>query len=292
MYLIIGASGFIGSHLYEQCRGNGIDVLGTYCTHSYNPEWVRFDICADDLNEFCIKHLNGKDLDAVVLCGANGNVDSCKKNGVESNLLNVTGTQRIFGQANALGAKCVFLSSEAVFDGKKGMYAEEDATNPVTVYGMQKLQVEQYMIHNIDDYLILRISRAVGSRFGERDIFDEFYRKMAGNEEIVCLKNQSFCLTEIGDITYGILKALNKNITGLYHLSSGNYVSRYELARLYGKRVFGGYENIVEREYSDMSFLDNRHIYGGLKGDRIGKMLGMEYKTIEDIMNKYLQSVI
>lgn len=292
MYLIIGASGFIGSHLYEQCRGNGIDVLGTYCTHSYNPEWVRFDICADDLNEFCIRHLNGKDLDAVVLCGANGNIDSCKKNGVESSLLNVTGTQRILGQADALGAKCVFLSSEAVFDGKKGMYAEEDATNPVTVYGMQKLQVEQYMIHNIHDYLILRISRAVGSRFGERDIFDEFYRKMTGNEEIVCLKNQSFCVTEIGDITYGILKALNKNITGLYHLSSRNYVSRYELARLYGKRVFGGYENIVEREYSEMAFLDNRHLYGGLKGDRIGKMLGMEYKRIEDIMNKYLQSVI
>ncbi len=291
MYLIIGASGFIGSHLYEQCRGNGIDVLGTYCTHSYNPEWIRFDICADDLYDFCIRYLNGKDLDAVVLCGANANIDSCKKNRIESSLLNVTATQRILEQADVLGAKCVFLSSEAVFDGTKGMYAEEDATNPVTVYGMQKLRVEQYMIHNISDYLIFRISRAVGSRFGEQDIFDEFYRKMVGNEEIVCLKNQSFCLTEIGDITQGIINALNQNISGLYHLSSANYISRYKLGQLYGKRMFGGYENIIEKEYSSMSFLDNRHIYGGLKGDKIGEVLGLEYKDLEDILERYIASI-
>ena len=290
MYLIIGASGFIGSHLYEQCRGNGIDVLGTYCTYSYNPEWVRFDICADDLNEFCIRHLNGKDLDAVVLCGANGNIDSCKKNGVESSLLNVTGTQRILGQADALGAKCVFLSSEAVFDGKKGMYTEEDATNPVTVYGMQKLKVEQYMIHNIRDYLIFRISRAVGSRFGERDIFDEFYKKMTGNKEIVCLKDQSFCLTEVGDIVKGILQTLEQKMSGLYHLSSANYISRYELARFYGAKMFGGYNKISEQEYSEMNFLDNRHIYGGLSGGKLEKLIGIKYLSITDIMENYLES--
>lgn len=81
--------------------------------------------------------------------------------------------QKILAKANKLGIKSIFLSSEAVFDGRKGMYTEEDIPNPITLYGKQKLQIE-----NLNDYLIFRISRATGSSFGEKDIFDEFYNKI------------------------------------------------------------------------------------------------------------------
>lgn len=290
MHLIIGASGFIGRHLYDHCKKDGIDVLGTYYTHPYNPELVKFDICSDNLGEFCIRYLNGRAPEVVIICGANGNIDSCKKNEVESNLLNVRNTQRILYQANVLGSKCVYLSSEAVFDGKKGMYAEEDAVNPITVYGMQKLQVEQYMAQNIKDYLVFRISRAVAHQFGEKDIFDEFYNKMIRKEPIICLKNQSFCLTDIDDITFAILKALSQKLVGLYHLSSRNYISRYMLARLFGERIQGGYEKIAENEYESMSFVDNRGIYGGLRGDRLAQILDMRYKSVTDILDSYYQS--
>lgn len=291
MYLIIGASGFIGSHLYERCKRDGIDVVGTYYIHANNSEWIKFDICFDDLSSFCARYLNGKIPDVVIICGANGDIDSCKSNETKSNLLNVVGTQRILGQADAMGVKCVFLSSEAVFDGTKGMYTEEDAVNPITVYGKQKVQVEQYIIHNIKDYLVFRISRAVGNRFGEKDIFDEFYHKIVQKKEIVCLKDQSFCITEIDDIAQGILGAMDQNLTGLYHLSSGNYISRYELARLYSEKMFGGYGNITERSYSEISFLDNRHIYGGLHGGKLEQIVKLSYKSTSDILDEYVKSV-
>lgn len=291
MYLIIGASGFIGGHLYDYCRKNRIDVLGTYYTHAYNSEWIRFDICSDDLKEKCNKYLNGKIPKAVIICGANGSIDKCKEDEDASNRLNVIGTLRILEQANELGAKCVFLSSEAVFDGNRGMYIEEDVPNPRTVYGRQKLQIEQYMIQNLTNYLIFRISRAVGSQFGEKDIFNEFYTKMIQKEEVICLKNQSFCLTEVEDIAWGIFQALKQKICGLYHLSSANYISRYELAQLYGEKMFGGYDNISEKTYSNMTFLDSRHIYGGLRGDRLEKLLGIKYLSTAEILGKYVESV-
>lgn len=290
MYLIVGASGFIGSHLYEYCKKNKIDVLGTYFTHCYNSEWIKFDMCSDNLNDICVRYLNEKIPEAVIICGANGSVDDCKRDEDASNRLNVVGVSRILDQAGEMGSRCVFLSSEAVFDGTKGMYTEEDVPNPITAYGKQKLQIEQYILHNFKEYLILRISRASGSQFGEKDIFDEFYNKMIQNQEVICLKNQSFCLTEIYDIVQGIIKALEKKICGLYHLSSSNYISRYELAKLYGDKVFGGYNNIMEKECSDISFLDNRHIYGGLRGDRLGELIKIKYKSITDILNEYMNS--
>lgn len=235
MYLIIGASGFIGRHLYDYCIENKIQVLGTYCMHPNNPKWIQFDICSDSLKDMLAKYANGNIPAAIIVCGANSNIDDCKRNDNISNRLNVIGTQKVIDEADQLGIKCVFLSSEAVFDGDKGMYVEDDITNPVTLYGWQKVQIEQYMCHNLKKYLIFRVSRTVGSQFEEKDIFNEFYKKIVRGEEIICLKNQSFCLTEVGDITRGIVKALEMDLNGLFHLSSANYISRYELARRYAK---------------------------------------------------------
>lgn len=287
MYLIIGASGFIGRHLYTYCRKNGIDVLGTFYSHASDEEWVKFDIRGDNLADI----LQGRIPEAVIVCGANTSIDGCKRKEEDSFRMNVEGVRRVLSQAESLGSKSVFLSSEAVFDGKRGMYTEEDIPAPVTIYGRQKVQIEQYMIQNLKKYLILRLSRAAGSRYGEKDIFDEFYHKITRQEEIVCLKNQSFCLTEAEDIAKGIVKALQAGLDGLYHLSSDNYISRYELAVLYAEKVFGGYGKITEKEYSELPFYDNRHIYGGLDGKKLAKRLGIRYLDIHRILDKYMSTM-
>lgn len=290
MYLIIGASSFIGRHLYDCCKKKNIDVLGTYCTHSYYKEWIKFDICSDELNEIWQNNMNGKLPDAVIICGANSKFDSCKKDEEASNRLNVIGTKRILEQASSLGIKTVFFSSEAVFDGEKGFYSEDDVPNPIVVYGQQKLQIEHYMIRYLNNYLILRISKAVGSCYGEEDIFDEFYNKIVKQEDILCLKNRSFCITEVGDIAEVVVRAIEQDLNGLYHLASENYISRYELAKLYANKMFGGYERIEERGYDDFSFLDNRYIYGGLDGRKLTDLLGIHYMSLEEILNNYAKT--
>ncbi len=287
MYVIIGASGFIGSHLYEYCRKNEIDVVGTYHKHSCCSEFIPFDLCTDDFQNTFHQYLREGGSHAVIICGANSSIDSCKRDEEASCALNVTGTKKLLDQAEEMGIKSVFLSSEAVFDGKRGMYTEEDRLNPITVYGKQKMQIEQYMIQSIKNYLIFRISRAVGSSYGEKDIFNEFLLKITRNEEIVCLKDQSFCLTEINDIAKGIIGALEQGLIGLYHLSSANYISRYELANIYAQKIFGYYDKIIEKEYADIPFWDNRHIFGGLNGNKLAGILGIHYMDIDSILNKY-----
>ncbi len=290
MYFIIGASSFIGRHLYEYCKKRQIDVLGTYYAHSHFEEWIKFDICSDNLSDIIRKYCDGKIPSAVILCSAITSIDGCKKDENASNALNVLGIKRVLEQIDKMGTKSVFLSSEAVFDGKRGLYLEEDSPNPVTAYGRQKLQIEQYMIKYLKNYIIFRISRAASSHYGEPDIFDEFYKKIVSQEEIICLKGQSFCLTEVDDIARGIIKALECNLNGLYHLSSANYISRYELAHLFAKKIFGGYDRILEKEYKDIHFSDNRHIYAGLKGDKLAGLLDVQYTSIMEMLDRYKDS--
>ena len=291
MYLIIGASSFIGSHIYWHCKKIGREVLGTYYAHPGCSEWVPFDICKDDLWGFSQRNLAGKPLEAVILCGANASIDKCKRDVQASHLLNVERSWKVLKQAGEMGAKAIFLSSEAVFDGEKGMYVEEDIPSPITVYGRQKLQVEQKISQELENYLIFRISRAVSSSYGEKDILGEFYNKIMAQEDIVCLKNQSFCLTEVEDIARVMIEAIDKDKKGLYHVSSGNYLSRYELALLFADKIFGGYGKIFEKEYRDIPFADKRHIYGGLEGKKLAGLLKFHYMDTEGILQKYKRTI-
>lgn len=290
MYIIIGASSFIGSHLYNYCKKNKIDVLGTYYKNCYNKEWIKFDLQKNKLHKTFFNEIKRNQVKAIILCGANASIDDCKKNEKISNRLNIEDTQKLLKEAADMQIKSVFLSSEAVFDGKKGMYNENDLPHPITLYGKQKLYIEEYILQNIKNYLVLRISRAVGSKFGENDIFNEFYHKIVNDEKIICLKNQSFCITEVDDIAKIIVNSLERDINGLYHLSSNNYISRYELARLYAKKVFNGNIKVYEKEYEEMHFLDKRHIKGGLDGNKLSNLIGFQFLDTEQILEKYLKT--
>ncbi len=291
MYFIVGASSFIGKYITQYCKNNNLRFVGTYFTHPNEYAELQFDLLKDKFSDLLQQvHVDRDESRHVILCSAEANIDSCKRNLQKSYNLNVEATKRIIDEIKAVGYKLVFLSSEAVFDGEKGLYTEMDVPHPITEYGRQKLEIEQYLQSNVNNALIVRLSRAVSSSFGEPDIFGEFYHRSVNQEPIICLKDQSFCLTDVGDIAKAIVLSCERDLRGVYHISSPNYVSRYELAQLYAQRFFPGYEKIYEKDYSEIPFLDNRHIRGGLDGNRLQKIIHNSYRSLDEIMDCYAQS--
>ena len=284
MVIVVGASSFIGRHIISKCEHDGIDFAGTYLSRSLcGNRFYSFDIKRDSLSDLPIRSSRP----IVILCSAIADIDRCKRNKEESYDVNVLSTKRLIDEIISLHGKVVFLSSEAVFDGRKGLYDEEDKPNPFTEYGRQKLEVERYIQKQTDDYLIFRISRAVGEKFGEPDIFNGFYNCMAEGKPIVCLRDQSFCLTSVEDIAACILTACQRDLRGTYHVANDGYVTRYQLARLYADKFFGGYDKIYEKEYDEIPFFDARHIHGGLKANKLTRAIGCTYKSIDDILERY-----
>ena len=58
--------------------------------------------------------------------------------------------------------KPIFMSSERVFDGGLGNYSEDDPANAETVYGTQKMEIEQYLAQSGGDYAVLRLAKVYG----------------------------------------------------------------------------------------------------------------------------------
>ena len=201
MYLIIGASSLIGRHIAKYCKDTKKDFVGTYFSHKYDCTDLYFDLQNDNFSSLISKlPKNSIENLKMIICSANARIDYCYAHKEETYALNVLATKRLINQAVKIGVKPIFLSSEAVFDGKKGLYTEEDKPFPINEYGRQKLEIENFLLNDVENALIFRISRAVGAKFREIDIFSDFYNKIKCDEPINCLKDQSFSLTEVNDI--------------------------------------------------------------------------------------------
>lgn len=59
---------------------------------------------------------------------------------------NLRWTRNVMAEAERVGARFVFLSSDLVFDGDRGWYGEDDEPRPVLAYGVWKVQLEREVL--------------------------------------------------------------------------------------------------------------------------------------------------
>src|SRR3984893_1897583 len=81
----------------------------------------------------------------VVNTAAMHHVDNCEKEPGNAYAVNAIGVRNLAAITRSLGATLIHLSTDYVFDGRKGTpYIEEDAPLPLQVYGNSKLAGEFY----------------------------------------------------------------------------------------------------------------------------------------------------
>lgn len=149
--LVTGASGFLGSILCRLAREEGYAVWGTFFSGSPgNSAGIRQERL-DLKDESRVIELVNRVLPEVVIHTAY----SQKEREVTYH-----GTRRLVEACVSLAEKpyFVFLSTDLVFDGKKGFYREEDEPAPVLDYGRHKLEAERIVRAVLPNSLVVRTS--------------------------------------------------------------------------------------------------------------------------------------
>lgn len=137
-------------------------------------------------------------------------------------------------EAKQLGALLVHYSTDYIFDGQKnGAYLEDDATNPLGVYGQTKLEGEQGIQSVNCDHLILRTTWVYGMR--GKNFLLTILRLAAERPELKIVADQIGAPTwsrSIATVTGQILSQWSKNpAPGIYHLSGGGATSWHGFAK-------------------------------------------------------------
>jgi len=224
--LILGASSFIGRHLF-QAWGPG-KALGTHRSHPV-PGSVFFDATRMRLLDTLPRP---SQCSHAVICYAETKIDACKGDLLRSSELNVRSTKGVIDDLLRLGIKPIFLSSEYVFDGEQGHYTEEDPPNPITVYGSQKLEIERYLAQHGREHAILRLSKVLGTDPEDGTILSRWFTQIRQGEEIRCARDQVFSPIHVDDVVAAITAVIQLNLTGIFHVSNPASCSRLDLLRM------------------------------------------------------------
>jgi dTDP-4-dehydrorhamnose reductase len=224
--LIVGV-GFFGQKLFSVLEANNVEVEGSI--EKPTPGFRLLDIIDKQSVENVFLDVSPK---IVVLTAALSNVDYCELHKDEAFKLNVEGTRNIVAACEKISAKLVFISTDYVFDGKKGNYSETDNPSPIQYYGATKLLGEEEVL-KLKDSLILRVSSLYGYNSKlDRPCFPLFVINQLKQGKEVNAATQITCPTLIDDVAVALLQLLQMNASGIFHVVGADALSRFDVAQM------------------------------------------------------------
>ena len=145
--LISGKTGQVAVELQKHLAGLGnLIVLGRDVLDLSQPEQIRAQVRAHKP-------------DLIIIAAAHTAVDQAESEPELAFAINATAPGVFAEEAAALGIPLIHYSTDYVFDGRKpAPYTEDDATNPLGVYGKSKLAGELAIAASGAQHLILRTS--------------------------------------------------------------------------------------------------------------------------------------
>ena len=228
--LIIG-SGLLGNKIIEIAKGRGYKIFASYHTQKLNIEGCKF-IKANISKKEEVENLFEKsNPEKVIHTAAMTNVDQCEIDKNEAWRINVDGTKHIAECCQKYDSKMVYVSTDFVFDGKKGNYKESDETNPINYYGLTKLEGEHVLGEFDIEYAIARTSVIYGLHPYKFNFATWVINELKARNEINVVKDQYNSPTFVDNLAEVILKIHENGNYDLYHVSGRERISRYDFAR-------------------------------------------------------------
>lgn len=172
--------------------------------------------------------------DVVINCAAFVRVDDCEDSPERAFNVNATGAMYVARASAKIGAACVYISTDYVFDGEQEWpYTEEDTSFPIGVYGASKLAGEQMVRSYCPRHLIVRTSGLYGvaGSSGKGGNFVETMLRMARDRKTIrVVDDQVLTPTYTKDLANRIKELLEAGVIGLYHVTNSGQCSWYEFA--------------------------------------------------------------
>lgn len=226
--LVTGASGMLGSSL--------IRVLGerhalTGLSRSRPPnariDWLDVDLrIPGEIGAA----LGRAEPDVIVHAAAMTNVDECERQPDLAHRVNEGCVGELTAYSKTSGAKLVYISTDAVFDGAAGRpYREEDEPRPLNVYARAKLGGERLAL-GAPGSLVLR-TNIFGWRHGRGGSLAEWI--LAGlreGRELTTFRDVYFSPIAAVLLADVVASCLDRKLSGLFHAGGAESISKHQFA--------------------------------------------------------------
>ena len=280
--LIFGASGYLGNHLYNFLSQKEKKVYGTYFRNK-KKGLIYFDISKMKINS--LKFIDSIDY-AVIMSAVNSNVNDTNKNLNKTLKINLNKTKKLLEDCLKYGLTPVYISSDGVFDGKKGNYEENDVLNSLNHYGKIKKKIEKFIIKKFNNYLIIRVSKVFGLQKNDKTLITSIFNEMKKKRKVFFSDDQFFSPIYVFDLCkyiYFLIKFKNK---GIFHLSSIQSTSRYEVAKKIKQKFALKKVKIIRKPINKFNFSEKIPLNTTLNSRKFLKLFKIKPKSINYFLNR------
>lgn len=167
-------------------------------------------------------------------------------------------------------SRLIHISTDCIFNGKKGDYSEADPSDADDLYGKTKYLGEIHYDHCITIRTSI-IGHELNTRFGLVEWFLSQKSNVKGHNKAFFT---GFPTIELANIIHKFVIP-NQQVTGLYNVSS-NRISKYELLKLIADR----YSKEIKIEKDDSIIIDR-----SLDSSRFRKLTGYIPPSWNDLVN-------
>ncbi|MEM4308015.1 MAG: NAD(P)-dependent oxidoreductase [Thermoplasmata archaeon] len=280
--LVIGGSSLLGDRIVRSSARHA-EAWYTVTTKEVeieNAKRIQMDITEPENVE------NGFKLvmpDIVVLVAAYTEVDACEKNREKATALNVRGAENVFRACQNSRTKLVYISTDAVFDGRKEEpYTEEDRPNPPNFYAHTKLEAEKIVLREKQN-LVCRVSTIYGKRslHHRQNVIMWMIETLKAGKRIELFEDR-FCNPTFADEAADVIVSIAlKGGSGVFHTTGRDCVSRVELGRKIAK-IFGFDEKLIvpvrSRDYQNVP----RGLHSCLSVAKAERFIGRKIQCLEE----------
>lgn len=226
--LVIGASGQVGAALLRALAARGHAAVGTWAHHVY-PGLLPLDFS----DAGAVERLIGDTRPDWVFCpAALSHVDYCEDHPDEAFAANLHAPVAAAKAADRAGAGFVYYSSDYVFDGIGGPYAEDAAPRPLGVYGRSKWEGEQAVLGALERSLVIRTSVVYGPERQEKNFVYQIIRACRGGQGFRPAVDQRASPSYNEDVATATVECCEREQRGIWHLAGADVLDRMAFARL------------------------------------------------------------
>ncbi len=290
--LVTGASGLLGINLaLEASREHSVFGL-------VNDNRLKTDVFSVTQGDLLVpgtveRLLDEIQPDWVIHCAALANLDACEADPARARQLNTEVPRKLARSIRTLvgsgGARLLHISTDAVFDGQRGDYTEEDQPNPVGVYSHTKLASEQAVLEANPEAIVARVNLFGYSLNGRRSLSEFFLNNLQAGKSMMGFIDVYFCPLLANDLALIFLQMLELKLSGLYHVVSSECLSKYDFGVRIARR-FGLDESLIQpTSVAQAGLKAARSPNLSLSSDKLTQALGAPTPTVSASLERFYQ---
>ena len=161
-------------------------------------------------------------------------------------MINAEATRRLALLSSRIDAHLIYVSTDYVFDGEKGLYKEYDVANPINYYGYTKLAGERFVRRDSKRWTIARTSVIYGWGGTKQNFATWLIKNLSLSKEVKVVTDQYVSPTLNVNLAGMLIEIAERGLIGIYHTAGAERVSRYDFA-IELAEVFGLKKELIKK---------------------------------------------